>query len=309
MMDTKLSNPGAVISALPALLGFTPQRSLVVIPLAQKEIICAMRVDLPPTVEQLPFTTLAAHAARAGADSVIVVVVDENGAHCQMCADDYEKIVQSLGVALVEYQIPIHGAYVVDVIDSSGRWHSVDGADAGAVPDPRTSAVMAGAVMSGRCMYATRDALAATLAPTRARPSLARHIGNVGPISDSDGVTAVVNMLGASALSTKQLARLAVITANLASRDAVLKFANDDSYSADVERLFTQASRALVGTHRANALAVVAFFAYARGDGALAGIAIDDALRLAPSHTLATLLDTALRRAVPPQRIRALVSA
>lgn len=57
-------------------------------------------------------------------------------------------------------------------------------------------------------------------------------------------------------------------------------------------------------------LSVVAFLAWCRGDGAVANIAIESALRLDPCYSLAVLIDRALQLALPPpgvsgQRLRA----
>ncbi|OQS12447.1 hypothetical protein B0T36_25040 [Nocardia donostiensis] len=52
-----------------------------------------------------------------------------------------------------------------------------------------------------------------------------------------------------------------------------------------------------------------ACFAYTRGDGLLAGIALDSALTADPRHLLAALVHTALQAGLPPERIRMLARA
>jgi hypothetical protein len=51
---------------------------------------------------------------------------------------------------------------------------------------------------------------------------------------------------------------------------------------------------------------LLAFSAYARGDGPLAGISLEAALRCAPAHRMASMLDTALQSGMRPERIREL---
>ncbi len=48
---------------------------------------------------------------------------------------------------------------------------------------------------------------------------------------------------------------------------------------------------------------LLAFSAYARGDGPLAGISLEAALRSDPTHRMAGMLDTALQSGLRPERI------
>jgi hypothetical protein len=53
-------------------------------------------------------------------------------------------------------------------------------------------------------------------------------------------------------------------------------------------------------------LVLLAFSAYARGDGPLAGLSLESALRSAPEHRMAGMLDTALQSGMRPEQIREL---
>ena len=46
---------------------------------------------------------------------------------------------------------------------------------------------------------------------------------------------------------------------------------------------------------------LLAFSAYARGDGPLAGVSLDAALRCDPTHRMAGMLDTALQSGMRPE--------
>jgi len=50
----------------------------------------------------------------------------------------------------------------------------------------------------------------------------------------------------------------------------------------------------------------LAFSAYSRGDGPLAGISLDVALQANPGHRMAGMLDTALQSGMRPEQIREL---
>ena len=65
-------------------------------------------------------------------------------------------------------------------------------------------------------------------------------------------------------------------------------------------------SRALPAPWRADALVLLAFSAYVRGDGPLAGISLDAALRCNPDHRMAGMLDQALQSGMRPEQIREL---
>jgi hypothetical protein len=65
-------------------------------------------------------------------------------------------------------------------------------------------------------------------------------------------------------------------------------------------------ARTLPEPWRAEALVLLAFSAYARGDGPLAGVSLDAALRCAPEHRMAGMLDQALQSGMRPEQIREL---
>jgi hypothetical protein len=54
---------------------------------------------------------------------------------------------------------------------------------------------------------------------------------------------------------------------------------------------------------------LLAFSAYARGDGPLAGVSLEAALRCRPDHRMAGMLDTALQSGMRPENIRELAAS
>jgi hypothetical protein len=74
--------------------------------------------------------------------------------------------------------------------------------------------------------------------------------------------------------------------------------------SAEAEGLWVQLARVLPQPWRAEVLTQLAFFAYVRGGGPLAGIALQAALDIDESHRMANMLDTALQAGMPPAKIR-----
>jgi hypothetical protein len=68
--------------------------------------------------------------------------------------------------------------------------------------------------------------------------------------------------------------------------------------------LWALLSRTLPQPWRVEALVLLAFSAYARGDGPLAGVSLEAALRCEPGHRMAGMLDTALQSGLRPDDIR-----
>jgi Domain of unknown function (DUF4192) len=73
--------------------------------------------------------------------------------------------------------------------------------------------------------------------------------------------------------------------------------------------LWALLTRTLPAPWRIEALVLLAFSAYARGDGPLAGVSLEAALRCAPSHRMAGMLDTALQSGLRPEHIRELAAS
>ena len=76
--------------------------------------------------------------------------------------------------------------------------------------------------------------------------------------------------------------------------------------AGEAESLWALLSRNLPGPWRVDALVLLAFSAYARGDGPLAGVSLEAALRCEPEHRMAGMLDTALQSGLRPEHIREL---
>lgn len=153
--DYRFTRPGALIAALPAVLGFVPEKSLVLVSLEDREMGAVMRVDLSKAMDG-DLTHLADVAAASGADTVVAVIVDADGAACPMCNQDYRDMCDELNAALSAHDMTVYATHVVDRIEAGGRWHCVDGCGAfGAVEDPMASPLAAAAVLEGDgCIHA-----------------------------------------------------------------------------------------------------------------------------------------------------------
>lgn len=319
--DFRFTHPGALIAALPAVLGFVPEKSLVLVTLEEGRMGAVMRADLAADLTD-NLDRLAELAATSGADSVMAVIVDEEGALCPMCGDDHRALYDALAVALEDRGVVLDGAHVVDRVQAGGRWHCVDGCGAvGEVEDPTASPLAAAAVLDGRRLYGRRADLHAVIAVDTDRaarlvdPIRAHAAGRIAQWqadpdgrgrSDVEKAIAVAGQVADGGEPTDaELAEVACALTDVAVRDTLYALAVGARAGA-AESLWALLSRTLPEPWRAEALVLLAFSAYARGDGPLAGISLEAALRCDPDHRMAGMLDTALQSGMRPEQIREL---
>jgi len=147
--DFELNQPGAVIAALPAVLGFVPEKSLVLLSIDGGELGSVMRVDLSDALAD-QIGHLAEVAAAAGPEAAIAVIVDDDGAGCPMCNEQYRDLCSTLTGELSRHDIALWAVHVVDRVAVGGHWHCVDGCgEGGVVDDPGASPLAVAAVLDG----------------------------------------------------------------------------------------------------------------------------------------------------------------
>jgi len=306
-----------LIAALPAVLGFVPEKSLVLVTVDRGEMGCVMRVDLSEGLAE-SVGHLAEVAAAARPDSAIAVVIDENGASCRMCNDEYRELADHLAATLGELGIELLAAHVVDRVAAGGRWHCVDGCgNAGTVEDPSASPLAVAAVLDGRRLYARRAELQEVIAvadPSRSDALAANVRTPDADRSDADArsdieaaIVAATRLADGERPSDDTLARLAAALTDPLVRDTLYALAVGES-AGQAESLWAELSRTLPTPWRVEALVLLAFSAYARGDGPLAGVSLDAALRCDETHRMAGMLDTALQSGMRPEQIRDLAT-
>lgn len=321
--DFKLNRPGALIAALPAILGFVPEKSLVLVTIDDDELGSVLRVDLS---QQLADTIgqLAQVAAAAEPAAAIAVIVDDDCARCPVCNEEHRQLCTALTEALSRHDIVLWAAHVVDRVAPGGRWRCVDGCGAGGlVDDPSASPLAAAAVLDGRRLYPRRADLQAVIAdnPARSAAVAALISGHAAARAaarradpDSRARRDVEAMLAAAVAVAAgrqppdtELAALGCALSDVIVRDTLFALAVGEC-AAEAEALWVVLARALPMPWRAEALVLLAFSAYARGDGPLTGVSLEAALRGAPQHRMAGMLDTALQSGLRPERIRQLAN-
>jgi hypothetical protein len=314
--DFHLNRPGVLIAALPAVLGFVPEKSLVLVTVDRGEMGCVLRVDLS---DELPgeLSHIAEVAAAAEPDAAIAVIVDETGVNCRMCNDGYRELADGLATALAAQGIKLLAAHVVGEVAAGARWHCADGCgNAGSVEDPSASPLALAAVLDGRRLYARRAELQDVIAvtdPVRTEAladAIETQASESGQRPDATAradveatIATAAGVAGGAGLGDDEVVRMAVALTDLRVRDTLYGLAIGQN-ADQAEELWALLSRTLPEPWRVEALVLLAFSAYARGDGPLAGVSLEAALRADPAHRMAGMLDTALQSGLRPEKIR-----
>lgn len=300
-----VSNLADLLGVLGALFGFHVEDSLVAITVSpeQNEIGFRLRVDLP-AVSDAPLCAqvVVNHLIQNEATHVVLAVVCEKN-----------EIVRPLLSAL-HFECHAHG---IEVIvsgwgDGTTCW-TFDASRNGlgdAIPyDSRTSDLMLEAIIAGVRVHDSRAEYARQVAPpdgrTRAmveerQRNAARLIGsNLEDEGQAISRVRKLRRLGRE-INVQQISELCVWLTNTKARDAL--WLGMDRDSADVDLAFwSKVSKNVVPPHDANAILLLAFAAWMRGDGALARIAIDRALKAEPDHRASQLLARALDCGLSPE--------
>lgn len=320
--DFELNRPGALVAALPAVLGFVPEKSLILVSIDDGELGSVMRVDLSTELTDR-IRHLAEVAAAAEPQAAVAMIIDADGASCPVCNEEYRELCASLGEELSQRDITLLAAHVVDRVAVGGRWHCVDGCGwCGTVDDPAASPLAMAAVLDGRRLYGRRADLQAVIAVDDRAGSaeLAAAIERQAATRDAahradpDGcgrrdveyaIALATRVADGQLLGDEEVATLGCALADVQVRDTLYALAVGEN-AGEAESLWALLARRLPLPWRVEALVLLAFSAYARGDGPLAGVSLEAALRCDPRHRMAGMLDTALQSGLRPERIREL---
>ncbi|WP_405132918.1 DUF4192 domain-containing protein [Nocardia sp. NBC_01388] len=336
-----LKEPGHFIAAVPAMLGFVPERSLVVALLRQApdrthEVQLVARLDLPTAGDdyaQLPHR-IADVCGRSGVVAALAVIVDDRtsrpGEGRDGGAADHRPLVDALQDRLAGCDVVLAGAWGVSRIGDTAEWWNIELPQChGLVPDPSASQVAATRVFDGLALRSSREELADSIAvdeAIREQVSAAlpiavaeahRRFVRAIEINNPDAysrmalwqvMSVITQARDLVEISPRTIAEVAVALRDPAVRD-VMFGVGGGTHARAAEDLWGVLTRALPDPDRAESAMLLGFSAYLRGDGVLAGIALEQALASDPEHRMAVLLDIGLQTAMPPARLDKLVRA
>jgi hypothetical protein len=314
---TTLTSPHDLLAAIPFLIGYHPENSLVLVALKDDSVGMAMRVDMPTDIAPESYDLLASHFQREAADAALIVAYVDS-------QSDPEAVLINTSAALLRAGISIKESLIV----SDGRYRSMLCHDSeccsplgSPIPDIDSSRIAAEHVIAGHPMpFANVSGLVQSIAalPSAMEESWQSEVRTFWIESDSenlidlqrDGATAVIDLAGEyiqgrGAEDRELVARVMGRISDIQVRDYALGSHNDetaDAYWQMWRELLLIAPRGFV----APIASIFAALAYERGEGALAHKALDRALADDERYSLALLLRRVFTAGWPPQSFSAM---
>jgi hypothetical protein len=314
---TTLTSPHDLLAAIPFLIGYHPENSLVLVALKDDSVGMAMRVDMPTDIAPESYDLLASHFQREAADAALIVAYVDS-------ETDPEPVLINTSAALLRAGISIKESLIV----SDGRYRSMLCHDSeccpslgSPIPDIDSSRIAAEHVIAGHPMpFANVSGLVQSIAalPSAMEESWQSEVRTFWIESDSenlidlqrDGATAVIDLAGEyvqgrGAEDRELVARVIGRISDIQVRDYALGSHNDetaDAYWQMWRELLLIAPRGFV----APIASIFAALAYERGEGALAHKALDRALADDERYSLALLLRRVFTAGWPPQSFSAM---
>jgi hypothetical protein len=331
----RISSPESLFEAIPYLLGFHPEASLVLVGLDDSQLVVTVRIDLAdladPVAARLLPDAIAA-MVRGGASSLVGAVYLDDELNAAVGEQRRQSWVDAL--ADLTGQAAAAGCRVLDVfVAHRGQWWSglcPPSTDTGGHVRSRrllpnaVSDVSAAATYAGLVALPDRAALAAVLDP--AGPE---HRAGLEPLiadAEASAVQAVLDggasradrslkrAIFAAARSSEhtaetpwspptddEVARFGVALSAVGMRDAVWMAIDDRRL--DGRALWRDLSRRLPTPYDAAPLFLFGWCSWRAGNGALASIAAQRAIESDPGYSAADILLAALSRGVDPRRL------
>lgn len=326
----KLSAASAedVLAVVPHLLGFYPERSLVVIGIngQPSQVSVTFRYDLPDPPQALEIADIAEHAAsvlKRQQISAAVMIGYGPEALAVPVLDVVTRTLSLTGVSLAEVLRADAGRYW-SLLCNSPQCCPPEGRSY----DPGSHPAAAAMTEAGLSAHPDRSALARTLQPPPGTAEQVRQATNAARLQLSELVSkaladgeadpglrvartgraamrqAIRTYRGGGAISARdQLAWLAVLLADLRVRDDAWA-RMDPRYREEHLRLWTDVLRAAATEFVPAPASLLAFTAWQSGNGALGACAVDRALAADPYYSMALLLSDALDAGLPPSSAR-----
>lgn len=297
-MTTTLTarRPEDLLAMVPVVLGFVPTESIVMLTFDATHTFHA-RVDLPPPGEPTAevVDSLRAPAVRHGVRRVVFLLYSADAHPAERVSSRLVRGFRARGIE------------VVDVLRADGRrWfpmlHGHRSHAAGVPYDISSHPFAAQAVLEGRVTHRSRTELATSLETDPARAAAVVAADGGGPSRGPSWVRATVHRhtTAGTVPSDGEAARLLrAIGFDLDARDAAWVGVPRDDAPAHVA-LWTDLLRRAPEEHVPDAAAILGLVAWLAGHGALAWCAVDRAVALEPTHSLAGLVGDLLAGAVPP---------
>jgi hypothetical protein len=343
-VPVRLGALGDLVAALPHLIGFRPENSLLAVSLRGRDrsrVGLTARVDLPSAEVEDPVLAMLVRSMLTDRPRGVVLAVVSEFAD-RLCRPVRTRLPDGAPVAELPHRDLVGNAVrrfadagvpVRDVVlVRRGRWWSYEctedccAPDAGTPVPGGTSPLAAASALTGQVVEDGRAALARRIAPVGflAAAGMAQACAQVGhELADRTellgpdvvateswaAVRAAVDRVGPGSVGTlpdRDVARVAWGLRDVEVRDLAMGLALGGS-AAGAEVLWTEVTRRVPPPLDAAPATLLAVTAWVRGDGAMANVALDRALDSEPGHSLAQLLRGALDACFRPAEVRRLI--
>ncbi|MCO1658375.1 DUF4192 domain-containing protein [Pseudonocardia humida] len=325
-----IGDPAGLAAAVPALLGFHPRDSLVLLSIsgsgAGRRIGLTLRADLPPRssppgdLAELGRAVVGMLLRDSPRTAAVLVLAPGRGADLP-----HRRLVDAMTEALRAHGIGLLSAVWAASTAEGAPWACyLPCGCSGALPDPGTTALAARAVLDGRVVHGSRDDVERTLEPVDPAAIRRRELILTGedrstgvldaPPDDPRELMALVDAAiadagdGALALDDARAVELAAALATVSVRDGALQRCLGPAAGA-AEQLWAALVREVPDPEAAEPAVLLAACALLRGDGALATMALGRAERAWPGHRLTGLLRVLAHAAAPPPEVREVLTA
>jgi len=306
---TTLTSPHDLLVAVPFLMGFSPEESLIVIGIREEAINIAMRFDL----DSRDFNEIVVHLQRSHSDCAMIISYTATGDKRDL-NNEIREMISATGIFVRE-----------SLLVEGGRWRSAIcddisccPAEGNPIPEISSSKIAAEQVLLGHPMpYASREELQQSLHCDGSLQALANDVSlAIELIAEIDyrndprpfqreGAQAISQLIevaevAGTASDASLLALVLVRLKDLQVRDFALGSINEENLEILID-LWRWIVRIAPSRYVAPVATLLAATAYEKGDGVLAQSALDRALESDDEYPLAHLLKRVFAAGWPPE--------
>jgi hypothetical protein len=297
---TTLTSPVDLLSAVPFMIGFTPQDSLVVMGLRNEAVEVAMRLDFPENLDLDQISTIVTHLRSNSVEEALLV------SYIPESVTDADVVIKALSEALESGGFPLRESLIV----VAGRWRSLvctDGEccpmEGQPLPPLDSSRIAAEQIALGNPLpFSDESAMLEALEPFPLNKEIEEWIAQIPEIDDEsnsqplqqEGAEAIIDLItdfeSDGICRDKRLVALVLVRLkDLQVRDFALGSVTEERSTTFFDAYRWLMRMAPVG-YVAPIASIFAAICYERGDGALAQRALQRAIDDDPQYPLADLL-------------------
>jgi hypothetical protein len=313
---TTLTSPHDLLSAIPFVVGFKPDDSIILISVKADSVSMAMRIDFPPSLDNEQIALLISHLKRDRADAVLAVFYLPAISHeASLVIDSLSSAIESDGMQLRE-----------SLVVTNNRWRSLLCSDQSCcpeegspLPDIYQSRIAVEQVALGKPLpFENMDELVSSLSPLPHDVELCEQIALIPTIDYEDdprplqreGAEAVIDFMAdfqAEGLcrDKKLIALVLVRLLDLQVRDFALGSVTEETMT-HYFNAWRWLMRIAPSGYVAPVATLFAAVAYERGDGALAQRALDRVESDDPEYAMLILFRKVFSRAWSPDNFAAM---